>query len=89
MVALEEVLVGAAPGVVDAHRVVGGDRTVQERVALGRIVIAVQIFLEDVLRFPPGERLPFLRREIGPGVDALDSSCRDRHRVCVLQMQTR
>ena len=30
VVALEEVLVRAAPGVVDAHRVVGGDRPVQE-----------------------------------------------------------
>ena len=31
--ALVEVLVGAAPGVVDAHRVVGGDRPVEERPA--------------------------------------------------------
>ena len=29
-VALEDVLVGASPGVVHAHRVIGGDRTVDE-----------------------------------------------------------
>src|SRR5207249_3667318 len=32
-VALEGVLVGPPPGVVDAHRVIGSDRTVEERAA--------------------------------------------------------
>ena len=31
VIALEEILVGSAPGVVDTHRVVGGDGTIDER----------------------------------------------------------
>ena len=29
--ALEEILIGTAPGVVDAHRIVGGDWAIEER----------------------------------------------------------
>ena len=46
--ALVEVLVGAAPGVVDAHRVVGGDRPVEEAPARAAGVLGAQ----------PGERAP-------------------------------
>ena len=54
--ALEQVLVGAAPGVVDAHRVVGRDRAVEE--APGRPA--------RVLGPEPGERraLPPLREDV-------------------------
>ena len=46
--ALVEVLVGAAPGVVDAHRVVGRDRAVEE----------APLRAAGVLRPQPGERPP-------------------------------
>ena len=55
--AQEQVLVGAAPGVVHPHRVVGGDRTVDEGVApLGRGV-ALQVAIDDAGGLPPAELL--------------------------------
>src|SRR5262249_29887575 len=42
LVALVGVLVGAAPGVVDAHRVVGGDRAVEE----GPLILAAVLLAE-------------------------------------------
>ena len=56
VVALEEVLVGAAPGVVNAHRIVGRDRPVDEGVATVRALVAVKVLLDDVVTLPPGER---------------------------------
>src|SRR3712207_6551886 len=35
VVALEEILVRAAPGVMDTHRIVRGDRTIEKRVTIG------------------------------------------------------
>ena len=54
--ALEEVLVGAAPGVVDAHRVVGRDRAVEEAPVRPAGVLGAQ----------PGEGPP-----LAPGVEDL------------------
>ena len=39
--ALKEVFVGAAPGVVNAHRIVGGDRPVDERPAFLAVFVAL------------------------------------------------
>ena len=53
--ALVEVLVGPAPGVMDAHRVVGRDRAVEEAPALAARVLGTQ----------PGERPPLAPIEPG------------------------
>src|SRR5262249_33136891 len=62
-VALVSVLVGAAPGVVDAHRVVGGDRAVEERPLRLAAVLRAQ-FLEGVRPPPELQHRPLLGREI-------------------------
>ncbi len=54
LVADEDVLQGAAPGVVDAHRVVGRDRPVDEAPALAAAVLLAQL-VEDLLLVPPRE----------------------------------
>src|SRR5205814_10144738 len=51
VVAQEQVRVGAAPGVMDAHRVVGRDRAVEERPALAALV-AAHALLERALAGP-------------------------------------
>ena len=48
-----EILVGAAPGVMYAHRVVRGDRPVKEAVATNRLLVAGEVAL-DSPRFAPG-----------------------------------
>ena len=64
--ALVEVLVGAAPGVVDAHRVVGGDRPVEEAPARAALVLRA----EPRERAPLGplpEQVVLLGDEVGVG----------------------
>jgi hypothetical protein len=62
--ALPEILVRPAPAVVDAHRVVGRDRSIDERPALLRIVIAAQVLIQDILLIPPALNLFFQKRII-------------------------
>jgi hypothetical protein len=57
LVALEDVLQCAAPGMVNAHRVVRRDRAVDEAEALVPAVLLAQP-VEGPLRFPPREHLP-------------------------------
>ena len=56
LVALEDVLQRPAPRVVDAHRVVGRDRAVEEAEALATAVLLAQL-VEDAFAVPPGEDL--------------------------------
>jgi hypothetical protein len=58
-----EVLVGAAPTVVDAHGVVGGDRSVNERPAWG-ILAEFDESVESVCPFPELKDLLLLSDEI-------------------------
>src|SRR5215211_241174 len=67
LVALEEVLVRAAPAVMYTHRVVGRDRTVQERKPLLGLVVAVQVLLNDPVTLPPVEQHALLGREVDLG----------------------
>src|SRR3989304_621598 len=53
VVALEEVLVGAAPGMVHAHRVVGRDRPVEEGPAHRRGGVATEVAVDHALFAPP------------------------------------
>ena len=62
-VALVGVLVGAAPGVVDAHRVVGGDRAVEKRPLRLAAVLLAQL-LEGLGPLPKLQDGPLLGREI-------------------------
>ena len=52
VVTLPEVLVGSTPGVMDAHRAVGRDWSVQEPEQLVRITIALQIQPLDLVLLP-------------------------------------
>ena len=64
VVALEEVLVGPSPGVVDAHRVVRGDRPVDEAEAtLGRLV-AREVARHGVALAPARDHLALQRRHV-------------------------
>ena len=69
LVALEQVLVGAAPGVVDAHGVVRGDRTVDEREPPVGVVVAAQVLLHYPRVVPPLEYLPLHGRKVHLRVD--------------------
>ena len=71
LVALEHVLQRAAPGVVDAHRVVRRDRPVEEAVALGAAVLLAQL-VEDALAVPPAEDLLLEGRVVGDGWEWLE-----------------
>ena len=83
--ALEEVLVGPAPGVVDAHRVVGRDRPVEEAPVRPAGVLGAQPRERPALP-PLVEDVVLLRDEIGlrcdgsehapPGCDRRAASCR-------------
>ena len=64
LVALEDVLERAAPRVVHAHRVVRGDRAVDEAEARAAAVLLAQP-LERALCFPAREHVPLERRMIG------------------------
>ena len=57
LVALEEVLVGAAPSVVDAHGVVCRDGAVHEGEAFAGAVVANEVLLDDAALVPPGEQV--------------------------------
>src|SRR5262249_23051250 len=48
-----KVLVGAPPGVMDAHRVVRSHRSVNERPPLIGVLIALQVLLEHPVLVPP------------------------------------
>ena len=71
VVALKGVLVGAAPGVMDAHRVVGGDRAVEEGPARPALVLLAQL-LEGVDLVPELQDRAFLGREIDLRLDFLE-----------------
>ena len=64
LVALEHVLVGAAPGVVDAHGVVGRDWAVDEGEGPRRVVVSVEVLFEDVLLLPPLHDVPLHLDEV-------------------------
>ena len=51
---LEHVLIGAAPGVVDAHRIIGRDRAV-DKAPLGFPLVFQAEFVEDALLIPKFE----------------------------------
>ena len=57
LVALEEVLVGAAPCVVNAHGVVRRDWAVHEGEALAGAVVANEVLFDDAALVPPGEQV--------------------------------
>ncbi|MDF3038624.1 MAG: hypothetical protein K0Q71_1330 [Thermomicrobiales bacterium] len=58
---------------VDAHRVVGRNRSVQERISLGRVFIAAQVLLDDLVALPPGKQIALEGGEVGAAIDPLDS----------------
>ena len=58
LVALIQVLVGPPPGVVHAHRVVGGDRPVDKRPLLVRVLELLAQLLERVRLVPELEHAP-------------------------------
>src|SRR5204863_1001721 len=62
--ALVEVLVGAAPGVVNAHRIVGGDRAVEKAPVRTAGVLGTEA-LERPTLAPLGEDLVLLGDEVG------------------------
>ena len=64
LVALEDVLERPAPRVVHAHRVVRGDRAVDEAEPLAAAVLLAQL-LERPLGIPAREHLPLERRVVG------------------------
>ena len=51
--ALIKILVRAAPGMMDAHRIVGRDRAIHERVSFLALRIAAYVLLADVMIVPP------------------------------------
>ena len=72
VVALVEVLVGAAPGVVDAHRVVRRDRPVDEAVAPLGLRVAREVALHRPALAPDVDHLPLQRREVQLRRDRLE-----------------
>ena len=64
LVALEQVLVRAAPGVVNAHRVVCRNRPVHEGEPLAGVVVANEVLLNDSALVPPCEQVLFHLDEI-------------------------
>jgi hypothetical protein len=56
---LKNVLVGAAPSVVHAHRIIGGDWTVDERKPPFCPVVLVEILFDSFSLFPPREKISF------------------------------
>ena len=71
VVALEDVLQRAAPGVVDAHRVVGGDRAVDEAEPRPAGVLRAQA-PERLLLLPALQHLPLERGMIGHARERLE-----------------
>ena len=62
--AQEQVLVGAPPGVVHPHRVVGGNRTVNKGVAPLGAGVALQVALDDAGVAPPAELFVLQRDKV-------------------------
>jgi len=52
-VALVKIFVGAPPGVMDSHRVIGRDGAIQKRVLLIAVIIAMQVSHQNALFIPP------------------------------------
>ena len=73
VVALEDVLVGPAPGVVDAHRVVRRDRTVEEAPARAGGVLGTKA-RERLAVAPHGEDLVLLGDQVRLRADGLEHS---------------
>ena len=69
--ALEEVLVGAAPGVMDAHGVVGRDRAVEEAPARVARVLRAEARERPALS-PFTEQVVLLGDEVGSGADGTE-----------------
>ena len=76
LVALEQVLVGAAPGVVDTHGVVGGYGPVYEGPSPVRVLVAVQVLLHHPGLVPPRLDIALHLREIDPAGDRPEESLR-------------
>src|SRR5215211_3141328 len=72
LVPLKKVLIGAPPGMMDAHRIVGRDWAVKERVTFMRLVVLLQVLRDDAVALPPIEKLTLLRREIDFGSDLFE-----------------
>ena len=64
LVALVQVLVRSAPGMVDAHGVVGRDRPVDEGVAAVAGVVAVKVLLHHAGLVPPRQDVALPGREV-------------------------
>ena len=67
LVALEDVLVGTPPSVVNSHRVVGGDGAVHEREPLVRSVVAMEVLVDDAMLVPPRKQVFLHLDEINLG----------------------
>ena len=70
---LVEVLVGASPGVVDAHRVIGGDRSVEEAPARPALVLRAKP-REGPTLAPQIQDLVLLGDKVGLRVDGSEHS---------------
>src|SRR4030042_933831 len=70
--ALVQVLVGAPPGVVHAHGVVGGDGPIDEGPPPWGGFVAVQVLLYDALLLPPALRLTLLGYEVDLSWDGFE-----------------
>src|SRR5207245_3262091 len=70
-VALVSVLVGSTPGMMNTHRIVGGDGTVQEG-PLGLALISLAEFVKSVGALPKFQNSPLLSREIDLRFDLLE-----------------
>ena len=64
LVSLEQVLVRATPGVVNAHRVVGRDGPVDERPSPLRVSIALQVLPHHAGGVPPLQQVTLHCREV-------------------------
>ena len=79
VVALEEVLQRPAPGVMDAHRVVGRDRPVDERVRRPAVVLRAQL-RERAVAIPALEHAVLERDVVGLGGDGSEGGIGGGHR---------
>ena len=79
MIALVDVFVGATPGVVDAHRVVRGDRSVQKG-PLGLAPIDLAELLEGLRPLPKREHIALQSWEVYLWVNLVK-----RHAACILE----
>ena len=82
LVALEDVLQGAAPGRMDGEGLVGRDRAVEERENWPTAVTLAKP-LEDTLGLPPGQNLLFERRVIGHRREGVEDLLGHREAKCI------